>query len=344
MKYIKTLILTAGLAAGLTHAAPPVFSQKNSCCWIASWVQLFYNCKPLIDKFLSSDRAAYTDFEVFKKTAIGKQLATETREIVVFNPVIDENELVTIPALDACKIFFTPAPIATMDAYRELFIAMRNTPNNTAALDDKLIGLQKLLQKEAFGKYFSNEMVVKESQFFNHPFFYHFLDAFSAQVTSKSLTIFDGIKQQRNFKVFGAYTELGPIFYIRNVWPDLGLNLRDSFTIDMTPLVTEQFKNSGQCLKYDLIGIGTEYPGHFWVFIKDQYDPAEPWWRCDTLSGNRRANEQEIITECAQYTPVHLIYKRSTCGKKTDEVKQTESEPDNESLGKLVQVLWEMGK
>ncbi len=187
---------------------------------------------------------------------------------------------------DAEKYNFSPNAIEITKAYRSLFKAIRN---KETTIDDKLTELQQKIQGEQFGACIDiKTLLSSESQ--TNSLIKHPLLAQYSTIEEGGFFINRIAERKEYANIFTKF-----IIYASSKVPE--------FTVDLTPVVTDKIKKEHDCLIYDLIGIILYIPGstgHYIVFIKDQYDPEQTWWRCDTLSGNKRVSEEEIMQKCTQ--------------------------------------------
>ena len=288
MKTIKILSLAAILIATSLplRSDPPTFSQHDMCCWLASWVQFVYNLKPLTTAFINMDEKVFSDYETFKKTDMGKKLANEKTFTIQRNPETNENEVVKISALEPCKKFFTQKAIGITKVYQQLFEAI-NKKKDT--IDKELTKLHKLIQGEAFGTMSCISTATGSvDSLVTHP---QFGDIITDRMvaTSRDVSIIDAIKL---YDKPWNKTSITPLIIFTHD------DTKIQFTLDLTPIVSEEVKKGSIPLTYDLIGIILHLPSHYIAFIKDQYDPQQHWWRCDTMSGNKIVTEKEINKEC----------------------------------------------
>ncbi len=282
----KTLALAAAILIATAiplHSIPPKLAQKDNCCWIASWAQFVYNMRPIAERLLTVDEKLFSDFEVFKNSDMGKKLTNEKTLAIQQNPKTGENEVVEISALEPCKKFFTQKAIGITKVYQQLFEAI-NKKKDT--IDKELTKLHKLIQGEAFGTMSCISTATGSvDSLVTHP---QFGDIITDRIvaTSRDVGIIDAIKQP------WKKTWITPLIIFTHG------DTKIQFTLDLTSVVAEEVKKGSIPLTYDLIGIILNLPSHYIAFIKDQYDPMQKWWRCDTILGNKIVTEKEINKEC----------------------------------------------
>lgn len=330
MKYIKTLILAVGLAAGSIQTGPPIFSQKNSCCWIASWVQLINNMPEIGERIATLGTDQITDYNAFAASDMGKKLAKETRWDIKFTSEVE------IPALDYYKEHhFSQKNIENNRSYLTILKTIATDPTDQLKLDGELEKLQKNLAGTNFGKFYSSQLLETGNGFIEHPVFEDLIAHYPITGTSWKKTAQQGLEDYIEFmSTYWKLNTIPPLLLLEIATPSADINLRDSFTLDLTKLIPED-----KHPLYELIGIGVAIPGsHWWAFIRDQYDPETPWWRCDTLTGNKRVSQEEIITESSQHPPTYLLYRKI----KPDIIPEKTSGVQEHELMKLTEALWKL--
>ncbi|MCL5437072.1 MAG: hypothetical protein M1549_04345 [Candidatus Dependentiae bacterium] len=324
MTTVKILIFAIlTITCQLLCTEPPTFSQQNLCCWLASWMQLVYNMRPIAERLLTTDDKLFSDFEVFKKSAMGEKLANEKIFTIKRNPITNENEFVEVSALEKAKPYFEPDAIKITKAYKKLFMAMHETKRDQDKLDNRLETLQKVLQTEGLGEC-------------SLPGFDVSVDVSTGAISaSKGLAghpIFRDLisyKMGADLKNIYNYEDLTPILVIEPTPQKLD---ESTFSLDMTPLIIaesgERQKQTEKCLQYELSDIAIRTGRHFIAFIREQYGPLQQWWRCDTMQGNRKVTHQNILQEfpTIKGNTVLAYTVKKDCKKVVTKIKENEGQ------------------
>ncbi|OGO89187.1 MAG: hypothetical protein A2Y17_09785 [Clostridiales bacterium GWF2_38_85] len=287
------LICWAMVLCAFVDAEPPFLQWQSSNCWLISLVHVLYNMPEFVDQFVGVGGDGYVKNPSQEKYA---QVAKSFTELI---RDIDSHQKKNSPSNDhysgLLKVLQTAVLLNTQEG-------LEWNPEVGFNEIAEACGNQASLWKLKYGDIFYNSFYFYSQRNRNKEDVYTVSEFFDA-----SLNMFYGGGEKvllglSNYIVLqGSYSSM--------------LNGKLPLILDMESVVSSNLKKGGESLRYELTGIVNvehEYGGHFTAYVKDQYDPAHPWYFCDEIGKTLVVvSEAEALGPWAgDRRPELLVYRR----------------------------------